>query len=105
MRKPTLKCALVAAMVAKHRWGTPVGEERLLAISAVATHDYPDARRALSDLRDEPFVSDLGSLGIELDNGRFDDLAEFLFHECGWRPFEIQTRLKHYEGLDRHDWV
>jgi len=27
------------------------------------------------------------------------------YHECGWEPWEIESRLKHYEGIDNHDWA
>jgi hypothetical protein len=96
--------SLIAAMVAKHRWGTPMDEDHLLAVSAVSKHEYPDARRAFETLRYERFITNRGSQGIELDNGRFDELAEFLFHECAWQPFEIELRLKHYGGWDQHAW-
>ena len=40
MRKPSVKCALLAAMIAKHRWGSPIVEEDLPSISAIETNDY-----------------------------------------------------------------
>lgn len=104
MRKPTVECALLAAMVAKHRWGTPIDENHLLAVSAVSKHDIPEARRAFDELRHERFIANRGPRGIELDNSRFDELADFLFHECCWQPFEIEIRLKHYGGWDQHEW-
>ncbi len=45
MENPSVKCALLATMIAKHKWGTPIAEE----------------------------------------------------------AWEIDSRLKHYEGLDDHD--
>jgi hypothetical protein len=51
MRKPSVKCALLAAMVAKHRWGTPIDEESLLAIAAIEGNDYPTAREVFDELR------------------------------------------------------
>lgn len=104
MHKPTLEGALVAAMVAKHRWGTPIDEDHLIAVSAVATHDYVVVRHVIDDLRHRPFITDHGWQDVELDNGRFDELADFPFRECGWRPTEVEIRLKHYEGWDEHDW-
>ena len=35
----------------------------------------------------------------------FDQLAHVLYHECEWEPFVIESRLKHYEGIDTHDWT
>jgi hypothetical protein len=33
MEKPSVKCALLATMIAKHRWGTPISEDALLNLS------------------------------------------------------------------------
>lgn len=105
MRKPSVKCALLAAMIAKHRWGTPIDEEHLLAIAAIDPNDYPTARDVFDDLRSESYITTRGSRGIELDNGAFGQLANVLHNECGWEPFEIKSRLKHYEGWDDHEWA
>jgi hypothetical protein len=105
MRKPSVKCALLAAMVAKHRWGTPIDEDALLSIAAIDTDDYPTASDVFDDLRSETYITSRGKRGIELDNGAFRTLADVLYHDCGWEPFEIRSRLKHYEGWDQHDWT
>ena len=103
MRKPSVKCALLAAMIAKHRWGTPIGEDRLLAIAAIDTNDYPAASEVFDELRREAYTA-AGAQGIKLNNSEFGALADVLYHECGWEPFQIKSRLKHYEGWERHDW-
>lgn len=105
MRKPTVRCALLAAIIAKHHWGSPIPREQLLSIAAVESHEYPAARRAYDALREEPFVVTRGDRGIELDTGSFGDLADVLSHECEWDPYKIRLRLKHYEGWDRHEWA
>lgn len=105
MRKPTVKCALLAAMIAKHRWGTPIDEENLLAIAAIDPNDYPTASEVYGELPSEPYVTNRGKRGIELDNSGFGTLADVLYRECGWEPFEIKTRLKHYEGWNEHEWA
>lgn len=105
MRKPSVTCALLAAMVAKHRWGTPIDEEHLLAVAALDPNEYPAARRVFDALRTPRYVVHAGERGIALDNGKFGRLAEILYHDCGWEPFQIRSRLKHYEGWDRHDWA
>lgn len=105
MRKPSVKCALLAAMVAKHRWGTPIDEEALLSIAAIDPNDYPAASDVFDELRTEVYVTSKGDRGIELDNGEFGALADVLYHECGWEPFQIRSRLKHYEGWNRHEWA
>lgn len=105
MQKPSVKCAPLAAMVAKHRWGTPIDTEHLLNIAAIDPNDYPVAREVVADLRGEPYITNRGSRGIELNNSEFGQLTEILYHECDWEPFEIKSRLKHYEGWDQHEWV
>lgn len=105
MRKPTVKCALLAAMIAKHRWGTPIDEDNLLAIAAVDQNDYPTAREVFDELRGKSYITNRGKRGIELDNGEFGALADVLYHECGWEAFQIKSRLKHYEGWDQHEWA
>lgn len=105
MRKPTVKCALLAAMVAKHRWGTPIDDDSLLAIAAIDPHDYHVAADVFEELRSESYITNRGKRGIELDNSEFGTLADVLYHVCGWEAFEIKSRLKHYEGWDTHDWT
>ena len=105
MHKPSVKCALLAAMIAKHQWGTPIDEDALLSIAAIETHEYPIAREVFSELRTESYVTSKGKRGIQLDNGAFDKLADVLFQKCGWDPFQIKSRLKHYEGWNTHDWA
>lgn len=105
MRKPSIKCALLAAMIAKHRWGSPIAEDALLAIAAIDQNDYPTAREVFAELRSDPYITSKGDRGIELDNSAFGQLADLLYHECGWEPFEIELRLKHYEGWDEHEWA
>jgi len=105
MRKPSMKCALLAAMVAKHRWGSPIDKDNLLAIAAIDTSDYAAAREVFEELRAESYITNKGTRGIELNNSKFGDLADFLYHECGWEPWQIKSRLKHYEGWDSHDWA
>jgi len=105
MRKPSVKCALLAAMIAEHRWGSPIVEENLLSISAIETGDYPTASAVFDELRSEDYISSRGNRGIELNHSEFGALADVLYDECEWEPFEIRSRLKHYEGWDEHDWV
>ncbi|TKX48516.1 hypothetical protein EXE41_01150 [Halorubrum sp. SD690R] len=103
MEKSSVKCALLATMIAKHKWGTPITEETLLNLSAI-DDDYPTARDVDADLRREPYITYRGNRGIEPNKSRFDKLADVLYHECGWEAWEIDSRLKHYEGIEEHDW-
>jgi len=66
---------------------------------------YPTAHAVYADLRSEPYITYRGKRGIELDKSNFDALADVLYHECEWEAWEIESRLKHYEGLDEHDWA
>lgn len=104
MQKPSVKCALLATMIAKHKWGTPITKEALLSLSAI-DDDYPTAREVYSDLRSEFYIIYRGNRGIELDKSNFDKLADVLYHECNWEAWEIDSRLKHYEGIENHDWI
>ena len=99
-----MKCALLAAMIAKHRWGTPITEESLLAIAAIDANDYPLGSEVFADLPGESYITNRGKRGIELDNSEFGQLADVLYYECKWNPYEIKSRLKHYEGWGNHDW-
>ncbi|WP_136717368.1 hypothetical protein [Halorientalis salina] len=105
MQKPSVKCALLSAMIAKHKWGTPIDEESLLAISAIGKNDFAVASGVVENLRTKSYITSKGKRGIELNNSEFGGLADVLYHECEWEPFEIRMRLKHYEGWDKHDWA
>ena len=104
MDKPTIKCALLSTMLAKHRWGTPISREDLIRLSAVGD-DYPAARDVYDDLRSQPYITNHGKRGITLNNSQFNELADVLYHECGWEKWQIDSRLKHYEGIENHDWA
>lgn len=104
MEKPSVKCTLLATMIAKHKWGTPITEDALLGLSAI-DGDYPTAREVYAELRGESYITYRGKRGIELDAGNFDALADILYYECEWEAWEIKSRLKHYEGIDGHDWA
>jgi len=105
VRKPSVKCALLAAMIAKHRWGSPIDEESLLSIAAIDTNDYPTASEVFDALRTESYITSKGARGIELNNSKFGDLAEVLYEACGWEPFQLKSRLKHSERWDQHEWT
>jgi hypothetical protein len=104
MRKPSVKCALLAAMIAKHRWGTPIDEENLLSIAAIETNDYPTASEVFDELRSESYITNRGNWGIDLNSSEFGQLAGVLYHECDWESFQIKSRLKHYGGWKNHEW-
>lgn len=105
MQKPTLRCALLAGLISKHHWGSPIPRDDLIRLAAIDKQDYPKARDVYDDLRSKPYINDYGPRGIELDNSNFDQVADILYHECRWEVWEIDSRLKHYEGIDDHDWA
>lgn len=105
MRKPTTKCALLAALLARHGWGSPIPREHLLRIAALGPSEYPPARESFVELRNAEYVVNRGKRGISLDVGAFGALADVLYHECGWKPYQIKSRLKHYEGWGNHEWA
>lgn len=105
MRKRSVRCALLAALLARHAWGSPIPRERLLAFAAIGNDEYPRARAVFDRLREARYVANRGKRGLELDTGEFDVLADVLYHDCDWDPFEIRLRLKHYEGWDDHEWT
>lgn len=105
MNKPTVKCALLGTLVAHHCWGSPLAEESLLSMSRISDHEYPKARETLDRLRNKPYARQRRNRGIELVTAGFEALADVLYYECHWEPYEIKLRLKHYEGWDNHDWA
>ena len=73
-----------------------------IPVSAVTRRNY---REVYDDLRSATYITYHGDRGITLDQSNFDVLADVLYHECNWEPWEIDSRLKHYEGIDNHDWA
>ncbi len=98
MLKQSVTCALLAVVIAKHRWGTPIEEDAILSIAAVEPSDYPTASEVFEELCSTSYITNRGKRGIELDTSTFGALADVLYHDSGWEPFEIKSRLKHYEG-------
>lgn len=98
-------CALLSLLLKEHAYGTPVSKEKAVKLSAVARHDEGKAKDAFEELREEPFITDRGSRGIELNNSEFERLVEFLYQSCDWSEFDLKVRVKHYEGWSNHEWA
>jgi hypothetical protein len=105
MRHPTVRCALLAVLVADHVWGRTLPDEQLLRRAALEPEEFPLARDAIDSLRTHQAILSADNRGIGLDTSHFGMLAEILYNECNWDPAAIRLRLKHYEGWDRHDWA
>jgi hypothetical protein len=105
MNKPTLKCALLGTLIAHHCWGSPSKEDSLLSMSRISNHEYPKARKTIERLRSKPYAHQRSNRGVELVTSGFGVLADVLYHECNWEPYEIKSRLKHYKGWDDHEWA
>lgn len=84
--------------------GTPITKENLLSLSAI-DGDYPTARDVSDALRSDPYITYRGTRGFELNKSNFGRLADVLYHECSWEKWEIDSRLKHYEGIEGHGWA
>lgn len=105
MNKPTVECALLAALVAKHGWGTPIGREQLLSVAAVESDELDRADEVFDELGEKPYVRPVTPDRVELDTDSFGRLADILYYECEWNAFQVKSRLKHYEGWERHEWA
>lgn len=95
-----LWCDLLAPLIAKHVWGSPIGKDALINQAPIPTHRVGDAKDAFDQLRQESFITDCGKRGVKINTSNQGDLAVFLEEVCGWDPITIERRLKHYEGYD-----
>ncbi|MCU4741124.1 hypothetical protein [Natronoglomus mannanivorans] len=105
MEKPNVRCAILSTLIAKHRWGSPMDDEALLAFTGLGPNQEPVARDVIDDLRAARYIENCGKRGLKLDSSEFQMLADVLYYDCEWEPFEIESRLKHYEGWSDHDWA
>jgi len=101
-------CEVLAYLISKHGYGSPIGKDMAVNCSGVRSDQLGEAKEAYEELRnDAPFIEDKGDKGIQLDNSRFDLLADYLYASsgCDWDYEKIDSRLKHYEGWSQHDWT
>lgn len=99
-----LICAIIRVLVSDHAYGKPRPKDVILNRASYPPHEGGPAKTAYETVRTFPFVTDYGERGIELDNSRFDALVQFLYDECGWERFELELRIKHFEGWDDVRW-
>lgn len=93
-----LMCALLAALIARHGWGSPTSKDTLINKAPIASHLEGDAKDVFEDLRRKSFIIDRGNRGIKINSSEQGTLAEYLEHTCGWDRITIDLRLKHFEG-------
>lgn len=97
------RCAVVQVLIADHRYGTPLSKGEV--VNRAAVRDDGEAKTAFEELKQQPFVLHNRQRGMMINSSRFGDLADYLYHRCNWKPFVIESRLKHYEGWAEHDWM
>lgn len=93
-----LKCALLATLIAKHGWGSPIEKDSLVNDAGIPSHQQGDGKDAFDDLRRASFVINCGKRGIKINTSNQGELATYLENKCDWSPVSIDLRLKHYEG-------
>lgn len=96
------RCAIVQVLISDHKYGTPLPKDEI--VSRAAVKDDGEAKTAFEEIKQQPFILHNRQRGMMIESSRFGDLADYLFHKCGWEPFMIESRLKHYEGWGEHEW-
>lgn len=98
------ECKVIRTLVTSHAYGSPLSVEEILRRAAIPSHEMGAAKEAVDAVRSRPFIRDCGSRGLMLATGEFGNLVQFLYDECGWERFELELRLKHFEGWNEIDW-
>lgn len=104
MAETTLVCAILRVLVTTHRYGKPMPYDEVLRRAAYPSHQGREASEAFEVARNQSFVLDYGDRGIQLDNSKFAALVQFLHDRCDWERFELELRIKHFEGWETIDW-
>jgi hypothetical protein len=104
MVEMSLVCAILRVLVTNHAYGKPLPEDVVLNRASYPPHEGGAAKEAYETAQSLSFVLDYGDRGIMLDNSAFSTLVQFLYDECNWERFELELRIKHFEGWDEIDW-
>lgn len=104
MADTELVCSIIRVLVSDHAYGKPRPRDVVLNKAAYPPHKGGAAKEAYETVRQRAFVIDYGDRGIMLDNSEFGALVQFLYDECGWKKFELELRIKHFEGWDEIEW-
>ena len=82
-----------------------MAKEPVVTFTSAPGHELDKVKETFEELRSAPFCLSMGKRGIQLDSSEFGTLADYLYYECGWEPFDIIRDLDHYEGWDDHEWA
>lgn len=99
-----LVCAILRILVSNCAYGRPLPRGVVSNKASYPPHEGGAAKAAFATVRGQEFVIDRGTRGIMLDNSEFDGLVQFLYDNCGWERFELELRIKHFEGWGNIDW-
>lgn len=104
MERMELVCAVLRVLVSAHAYGNPLPRDVLLNRAAYPPHRGGAAKDAYESIRELEFIVDHGRRGVQLDNSAFGALVQFLYDNCSWNRFELELRIKHFEGWDGIEW-
>jgi len=104
MSETELTCSIIRVLVTNHSYGKPLPRDVILNKASYPPHKGGAAKDAFEHLCEQPFIIDHGTRGVKLDNGEFGSLVQFLYDKCGWERFELELRIKHFEGWDEINW-
>lgn len=104
MDKQTIVCSIYRVLVTNHAYGRPLPRDVILNKASFPVHEGTTAKTAFDIVRRRPFILDYGRRGIKLDNSQFKTLIQSLHDDCDWDRFELELRIKHFEGWDEIQW-
>lgn len=104
MSETGLVCVICRVLVTNHAYGKPLPRDVVIKKASYPPHKGGVAKEAFETVRAQSFVIDHGERGIQLDTGSFGTLVQFLHDECEWDRFELELRIKHFEGWDTIEW-
>lgn len=104
MDETALVCAILRVLVSAHAYGKPLPRDVLLNRATYPPHKGGAAKDAYEVVRRKKFTVDHGHRGVQLNNSAFGPLVQFLHNKCNWERFELELRIKHFEGWDTVNW-
>jgi hypothetical protein len=104
MNERAIMCSICRVLMTNHAYGKPLPQDVVLNKASFPAHDGTTAKAAFDRLRRKSFIVNYGTRGIQLDNSQFASLIQFLYDECDWERFELELRIKHFEGWDEIQW-